>query len=188
MQQEKLKLMLNIALGRVKTKIYARQCLVKKISNREASILNNQIHLQGHRNAQVTYGLYYKDELVQLMSFSRTHYNRNLKSSADWEIIRGCPGSNNIVVGGVTRLLSHFIQDYLPNKIFSYCDFNKFDGKSYLAAGMHFVGYTGPDMKWVMPDYSVISRNPKRHAELKEKAIAQIFGAGNKKFELILKK
>lgn len=84
--------------------------------------------------------------------------------------------------------MSHFIRDYSPDKIFSYCDFNKFDGKSYLAAGMKFIGYTGPDMKWVMPDYSVINRSPKRHGELKETAIAQIFGAGSKKFELIVDK
>lgn len=75
--------MLNIALGRVKTKIYARQCIVRTITNKEAAVLNNQTHLQGHRNAQVTYGLYYKNELVQLMSFSRTRYNRNLKSNSD---------------------------------------------------------------------------------------------------------
>lgn len=143
----KIKMLLNIALGRVNTRIYARQCTVRQISNQEAAVLNNKIHLQGHRNAQVTYGLFYKNELVQLMSFSRTKYNRNLKEANAWEIIRGCPGSNNIVVGGVSRLLTHFIRDYKPTKIFSYCDFNKFDGKSYLAAGMYFTGYTGPDMK-----------------------------------------
>lgn len=179
--------MLNIALGRVKHKIYARQCSIKPITNKEAAELNNKIHLQGHRNAQVTYGLFYNNELVQLMSFSRTKYNRNLQTNADWEIIRGCPGSNNLVVGGVSKLLTHFIRDYHPNKIFSYCDFNKFDGKSYLAAGMSFIGYTGPDMKWVMPDYSVINRNPKKHKYLKDVAIAQIFGSGSKKFELVVK-
>lgn len=84
--------------------------------------------------------------------------------------------------------MSHFIRDYSPSRIFSYCDFNKFDGKSYIAAGMTLVGYTGPDMKWVMPDHSVVNRSPKRHAELKEVAIAQIFGAGSKKFELIVTK
>ena len=65
------------------------------------------------------------------MSFSKTKYNRNLGEN-EWEIIRGCPGSNNIVVGGVSKLFKHFIEDYKPNKVFSYCDFNKFDGKSYL--------------------------------------------------------
>ena len=184
--REKIKLMLNIALGKVSTRIYARKCNIRKISNAEARTLNDKIHLQGHRNAQVTYGLFYNNELVQLMSFSRTKYNRNLTDDNSWEIIRGCPGSNNIVVGGVSRLLKHFIADYHPSKIFSYCDFNKFNGKSYELAGMEFIGYSGPDMKWVLADGRVVNRQPKKHKELKDKAVAQIFGAGSKKYQLVL--
>ena len=29
--------------------------------------------------------------------------------------------------------------------IFSYCDFNKFDGHGYEAIGMKYIGNTGPD-------------------------------------------
>lgn len=184
--QRKLKLLLNIALGRISNRIYARQCDVRQISNKEARPFNEATHLQGHRNAQVTYGLFYGGSLVQLMSFSKTKYNKNLADN-EWEIIRGCPGSNNIVVGGVSKLLSHFIRDYAPAAIFSYCDFNKFDGKSYLAAGMQFVGYTGPDMKWLMQDGEVVNRRPQKHEELKSAAKAQIFGAGSKKFKLQLR-
>lgn len=181
-KKEKIIQRLNIAFHLNITKIYARQCEIKQISNQEAKILNEAIHLQGHRDAQVTYGLFYQNKLVQLMSFSKTKYNRNLTGDNDWEIIRGCPGSNNIVVGGVEKLFTHFIRDYNPNNIFSYCDFNKFDGKSYEAIGMKFIGYTEPEMKWIMPDGSVINRNPKKHAELKAKAKFQLFGAGSKKY------
>lgn len=182
--QQKIKMMLNIALGRCNNKIYARQCTIKQITNKEASVLNNQIHLQGHRNAQVTYGLFYEDKLVQLMSFSHTKYNKNLKSSDDWEIIRGCPGSNNIVIGGVSKLLKHFIRQHHPATIFSYCDFNKFNGKSYENAGMAFIGYTGPDMKWLLKNGQVVNRQPGKHTELKNAAKAKIYGAGSKKYKL----
>ena len=185
-QRKKIELMLNIALGRVTNKIYARQCDIRKISNQEAKSLNEQVHLQGHRNAQVTYGLFYKNKLVQLMSFSKTKYNRNLKDDNSWEIIRGCPGSNNIVVGGVSKLFTHFVREYSPTKVFSYCDFNKFDGKSYEALGMKFIGYTGPDMKWLLPNGAVVNRAPNKHAEYKKNAMAQIFGAGSKKYLLDL--
>ena len=181
-QKEKLKLMLNIALGRVKNRIYARQCEVRQISNKEAKELNKKVHLQGHRPAQVTYGLFYNNELVQLMSFSKTKYNHNLATDNSWEIIRGCPGSNNIVVGGVSKLFSHFIKDYAPDYVFSYCDFNKFDGSSYEQLGMQFIGYTGPDMKWLLTTGEVVNRCPSKHAELKIKAKARIFGAGSKKY------
>lgn len=179
---EKIKQLLNIALGKV-TKIYARNCEIREITNAEAKPFNEKTHIQGHRPAQVTYGLFYNGELTQLMSFSKTRYNRNLGEN-DWEIIRGCPGSNNIVIGGVSKLFSHFIRDYQPNRVFSYCDFNKFDGKSYLALGMTFIGYTGPNKWWILPDgCSVIERNPKRYQELKGNNT--IWGSGSMKFEWI---
>lgn len=177
-----IKSMLIIALGEVENKIYARNCIIRKITNIEARDFNNKNHLQGHRNAQVTYGLFYNDRLVQLMSFSKTKYNRNLRDDNSWEIIRGCPGSNNVVVGGVSKLFKKFIKDYCPDKIFSYCDFNKFDGKGYIAIGMQFIGYTGPDMKWVLYDRSVVNRRPSKHAELKSSSMAQIYGSGSKKY------
>ena len=179
--KDKIIQLLKIALGIAENKIYARKCEIREITNQEAKILNDKVHLQGHRNAQVTYGLYYHGELVQLMSFSRTHYNRNLKGDNSWEIIRGCPGSNNIVVGGVSKLFSRFIRDYDPDEVFSYCDFNKFDGKSYEAIGMKFVGYTGPDKTYLI-DGVAYKRNPSKYKEYKEKAEAVIWGAGSKKY------
>lgn len=181
-KKEKIKLLLNNALSRNKNRIYARQCVVKKITNKEAKVLNEAVHLQGHRDAAVTYGLFYKNELVQLMSFSRTKYNLNLKDNTSWEIIRGCPGSNNTVIGGVSKLFKHFIDEYKPSSVFSYCDFNKFDGKSYEELGMTFIGYTAPDMKWLLKSGQVVNRKPSKHAELKAISIAQIFGAGSKKY------
>lgn len=181
-QQELIKTMIKLFLGKVDRKIYARKCEIKEITNKEAKTFNELNHLQGHRAAQVTYGLYYRGELVQLMSFSKTRYNRNLSGESDWEIIRGCPGSLNLVVGGVSKLLSHFIKEYKPSKLFSYCDFNKFTGVGYEKAGMKFIGYTGPDMKWILNNSEVCNRNPTKHKELKEKSVSQIYGAGSKKY------
>lgn len=50
------------------------------------------------------------------------------------------------IVGGLSKLFKHFIQDNNPATIFSYCDFNKFDGRGYAALKMQPVGYTGPNM------------------------------------------
>ena len=165
---------INIAIGNIKSKIYARNCIVKTITNKEAKNFNNNNHLQGHRNAQVTYGLFYKDKLVQLMSFS-------MNKRYGWEIIRGCPGSNNIVVGGVSKLFKHFIKEYNPDTVFSYCDFNKFNGVGYEKLGMKFIGYTGPDKRYII-NGKVYNRQPKRYKEFKENAEAVIWGAGSKKY------
>ena len=173
--------LLRIALGCPSRVIYARQCEVREIDDHTAAELNNKVHLQGHRRAQLTYGLYYHDELVQLMSFSQTRYNRNLKNPGEWEIIRGCPGSNNIVVGGVSKLFAHFVRAQHPSKVFSYCDLNKFNGASYEALGMRSIGDTGPNKVWII-DGQGIPRNPSRYKEYKEKAEAIMWGAGSRKF------
>ena len=173
--------LINLVLGHIPNRIYARKCTVKEIANKEAKPFNESNHLQGHRNAQVTLGLFYGNELVQLMSFSRTKYNRNLKDDGSWEIIRGCPGSNNLVVGGVSKLFTEFRRRYHPKTVFSYCDFNKFDGAGYRKMGMEFIGYTGPDFVWLLNDRTA-TRNPSRHSELKEQAYAKIWRAGSEKF------
>lgn len=180
--QQKIKQLLRIACGQVRDKIYARKCEIKIITNKEAKPFNELTHLQGHRNAQVTYGLFYKGELVQLMSFSKVRYNKNtIEGSNNWEIIRGCPGSNNIVIGGVSRLFSHFIKDYNPDNVFSYCDFNKFNGKSYEELGMKFVGYTGYDLKYIICG-KVYNRQHRNYKNIKDKIDARIYGSGSKKY------
>lgn len=156
---------------------------VKQITNTEAKPFNELNHLQGHRNAQVTYGLFYHNKLVQLMSFSRTKYNRNLRGDNDWEIIRGCPGSLNLVVGGVSKLFRHFVKDYNPSTVFSYCDFNKFTGVSYEKLGMHFIGYTGSDKHYII-DGKVFNRNPSKYKEYNKNKEGVIWGAGSKKYEM----
>jgi hypothetical protein len=135
--------------------------------------------LQGHRNASITYGLFYSDELVQLMSFSKTANAK--RNGAEWEIIRGCPGSNNIVIGGVSKLFRHFIKTHSPKSVFSYCDFNKFNGNSYEQLGMKFIGYTGPDKYWIIND-RMIPRSPTKYQELKKEAQGVLWGAGSKKY------
>ena len=173
-KQNKIFSLLRIALGILNTRIYARECVIKTITNQEAKPFNDANHLQGHRNAKVTYGLFYQGELVQLMSFG---YNKKY----EWEIIRGCPASNNIVVGGVSKLFCHFIKDYNPKEVFSYCDFNKFDGTGYEAIGMKMIGYTGPDKNYIINGL-VFHRSPTKYKEYKEAADALLWGAGSKKY------
>ena len=176
-QQEKIKQLLRIACGKVNERIYARNCDVRIITNKEARILNDKVHLQNHRNAKVTYGLFYNNKLVQLMSFSK----RKKGLDTDWEIIRGCPGSNNIVIGGVSKLFKHFVKDYNPTSVFSYCDFNKFNGKSYEELGMKFIGNTGPDLSYII-NGQIYKRQYSNYKNIKDKVDYRIWGAGSKKY------
>ena len=186
---EKIKMLLITAIGNPK-KIMSRKCEVRQITNQEAKLLNEKFHMMGHRNAKVTYGLFYNDTLAEIMSFSVSKWNRNIKDNNSWEIIRGCQGSINsfqldndpdnlyFVAGGPSRLMKHFIRDYDPNLIFSYCDAGLFNGKSYLASGMKFAGNTGETKWWLLPDIDpntnkpglIIPRNPSRYKELRDRS------------------
>ena len=183
-KKNKIISIIKSATQQITERIFARKCDVREITNREAREFNNNNHLMGHRNATITYGLFLDNELIQLMSFSKSKYNKNLSEGNNWEIIRSCQKLNCVVVGGVSKLFTHFIKTNSPSSVFSYCDFNKFDGGGYELLGMEFSGYTGPDMSWVLrfsPDV-VVPRNPSKNHELREQAIAQIWGAGSKKY------
>lgn len=180
----KRKIVLSIvrcALGKIKNKIYARNCKIKKISNGVARVFLEENHLHGHRNASVTYGLYNNDRLVFVMSFSRSKHS-NSCGEDDWEIIRECPLIDTVVVGGASKVLKEFRKEYLPKSMFSYCDFNKFNGSGYSALGMKCIGMTVPDLWWLMPNGDVYPRSPHKNKEMQEKSLSSIHGAGNLRF------
>ncbi len=172
--REIIKSLLKVAFGIYDRKIYARQCEVKVLANKDVTEFVNNNHIQKHRNAKFTYGLFFNGELVQMMSFSKNN-------KYQWEIIRSCSDLSTLVVGGSSKLFQHFINDHNPDTIFTYCDFNKFSGTSYEKLGMEYMGLTQPDMKWVM-DGVVYNRTPNKNSYFKENADYQLFGSGSKKY------
>lgn len=183
---DKVKSLINVSIG-LANKIYARKCIVKEISNKEANDFCDINHLQNHRSAQISFGLFYDDELIQVMTFSKSRYNKNLKNENSYEIVRSCSKLNTVVVGGLNRLLKSFIEKYNPTDIFSYCDFNKFDGKGYEKLGMTFIGYTTPDLTYIINGLPV-KRNPSKYKEHEKMSDFKIYGAGSKKYSLHLSK
>ena len=180
-KQRKLKSIIATACGKVSNIIPARKCQIQPVANTNAKSFIDTNHLQGYRSANITYGLYYNDELVELMSFSKTKYNRNLIDENSREIIRSCTRLNTIVIGGTAKIFRHFIRDNNPEFIFSYCDFNKFSGKSYETIGMQYAGITQPDVKYII-DRKVVNRNPSKNSEQQSKKQATIYGAGSLKY------
>lgn len=180
LNKRKIQQLLSKALG-MSDKIYAHECSIKVISNEEAKTLNNLVHLQNHCDATITYGLFFKGKLVQLMSFAKTEFNKNLKSKNNWEIIRVCSNSNIVVINGMHKLFTHFIKEINPDTIHVYCDYNKFIGSSYEKLGMKFIGFTGPNKWWVI-NRQLVPLNPSKYLEHKNMATDIVWGAGSKKF------
>jgi hypothetical protein len=99
-------------------KIGARQCVIKTPSNIEVNRFLNENHLQGFANSKVKYGLYYKDELVSLMTFIQSRYDKTY----DWELSRFCNKKNISVIGSFSKLLNHFKKKNQNQTIVSYAN------------------------------------------------------------------
>ena len=123
----------------LKPKIFARQCEVKEVSSFEERTFNILNHFQNHANSSVCLGLYFNNELVQLMSFAEPRFNKKYQ----YELLRLTNGNFN-VVGGASKLFHHFVTKYNPTSIISYCNKRLFTGNVYHKLNMTHIHTTSP--------------------------------------------
>lgn len=128
-----------------KIKIYARKCKIKEVSKKECDEFLNLYHLQNTcRGQKIKIGLYYNNELVQIMTFGNPRYNKTY----EWELLRLCSHKDYMIIGGANKLFKYFILMYTPSNIISYCDFSKFSGKVYETLGMKYIKLSSPNKLW----------------------------------------
>ena len=128
-----------------KSVIYARQCDIRKIDPAVASEFEIRNHLQGPcRGQSVCYGLYHRDALVSVMTFGVPRYNL----AYQYELLRLCTLRRYVVVGGADRMFKHFIEEYHPKSIISYCDRSKFSGDVYVKLGFRHLRDNYPNIVW----------------------------------------
>lgn len=123
-------------------KIYARKCTVKEIGHNESKkFLDANHRQQGKANSSIQYGLFYNNELVQVMTFSKERFARN-REKDDYELLRLTSKRGFTVVGGASKLFKAFTtSNYNPVSVKTYADFSKGDGNSYLNLGMTYEGF-----------------------------------------------
>jgi len=118
-----VKSQIKAALNKIVNKIAGRSCIIKKITYKESIQFFIDNHIQGVIPSKITYGLFYNGELVQAMSFSRERKILESKSREDcWELLRFATKVETIVIGGASKIFSHFIKEHNPLEIISYCD------------------------------------------------------------------
>jgi hypothetical protein len=123
--------LLSRLFGINQTKIMARKCVIKELKNYECKEFLDDNHLQGYTSASVNVGLFYNNDLVQLLTFKHARYNKNI----EWEIIRQINKKGTQIIGGLQKLWSYFLKIYEPVSVVSYCDRRWFLGESYLKLG-----------------------------------------------------
>lgn len=134
-------------LNKVPNHVGARQCILRQISQKDAKRFEDLYHLQGQVHSQpYCFGLFYKDTLVQVMTFGKTRHGRRANTN-EYELLRMCTHKDYEVYGGFAKLFTHFIKTYKPEKIISYCDLSKFTGSVYQKLGFVYQ-YTTIGKHW----------------------------------------
>lgn len=149
-KQNIVKSRLKHIIGVVDQKIYARKCTLKEISPTVASKFCTDNHIQGAGRSNIRYGLYFNEELVSVMTFTKTNISRKIKDT--WEINRFCNKIDYVVVGGASKLFKHFIKTVDPETVISYSDNRWSSGDLYMTLNFTFAGATPPNYWYFLPN------------------------------------
>jgi len=128
-----------------KETIGARKCEIKEVSIEDTNTFLNQYHIQGSCQHQtIRLGLYYNNELVEIMTFGKPRYSK----ITEFELLRLCTIKTHTIVGGSSKLFNYFINNYNPKSIVSYCDLSKFTGDVYKQLGFKLKNKGVPTRHW----------------------------------------
>jgi hypothetical protein len=135
-------------------RIYARRCQIKEVNdNKLVREFLESNHIQGFVGSKVKLGLYFKDELVSLMTFGNLRKSLGYKSKgSSYELLRFCNKLGHSIIGGSSRLFKYFIDKNQPKEIISYSDNSKGIGNMYLKLGFNLESDTIPNYYWVVDE------------------------------------
>ena len=138
-------------LGVWDKKIYARSCKVGIVTKEDEKLFLNTNHIQGFVGSNISYGLYYNEELVSIMTFGKLRKSLGYDSKDGcYEMLRFCNKLNHNIIGGASKLFKHFIKNKKPKQVISYSDNRYFNGSLYDKLGFEFVGDTKPNYFYVI--------------------------------------
>lgn len=187
---------INNLLGK-SNRIWARLCQVKEVSFNDTKLFLDENHIQGFVVSKYNIGLYYKDELVSLMTFGSLRRSLGqMKIDGNYELLRFCSKLNFSVIGGASKLFKYFKIKYRPTLVISYADRCWSNGNLYKRLGFRLDSITQPNYYYVVnglrenrfnyrKDILVKEGYSKEKTEFEimlERGINKIYDSGNLKF------
>lgn len=121
--------------------VYGRSCSIKQLSTPEAQVFFTDTHIQGFAAGTVYFGLEHDGKLVAAMSFCKSRFNNQY----EWELLRYSSAVGVRVVGGASKLFTHFMRAHLPASVISYCDLRWGTGNLYRALGFNEIKVSPPN-------------------------------------------
>ncbi|MEA3450789.1 MAG: hypothetical protein U9Q83_02680, partial [Bacteroidota bacterium] len=141
-------------LGQFKKRIYGRKTEVKVIPSKRTNEFLEANHLQGKDTSSIKLGLFYDDELVSVMTFGKSRYNKNYQ----YEMHRFCNKLDHQIIGGASKLWKHFINCYKPKSVITYADRRYSDGTFYEKIGFYKLRESAPNHFYFKGSSGLMSR------------------------------
>ena len=123
--------------------IYARKCVAREVPSSDTKQFLDENHLQGFIKARVNIGLFFEDQMVACMSFSKPRFSKEY----DWELMRFAVKSGFKIPGAAGKLFSYFLRNY-EGSIITYSDASKMTGNVYRALGFKEHEKSSPSYVW----------------------------------------
>lgn len=169
---------LKAKLGIFDKEIWARKTVIKEVSIQDSRKFLNENHLQGYCNAKYRYGLYYDNELVQIMTFGYSRFKKG-----EIELLRFCTKGGVKVPGGASKLLTAFLKNHPEiETIISYANCDISTGHIYKYLGFKYV-HTTDNWSWLYKGVRINRFNSIRK-KANELELPKCYSAGTMKFVL----
>ncbi|SDF75716.1 hypothetical protein SAMN05421827_101433 [Pedobacter terrae] len=160
------------------SRIHGRKTRIAKITKPVADTFLIENHLQGTVSSRYKIGLFEKDQLVAVATFSalrKMNHTENYKSA---ELIRFAVKAGYSITGGLSKLISFFAVTYQPNDLMTYADRDWSAGEAYIKLGFMQTAVLEPQIY-------VLDENLTRQLKKADEAFAQeVFNTGSLKFIL----
>lgn len=153
-KEDILKSLISSALGIYEKRIFARKCEVRTTKSSDIRAFLEENHMQGYVGSSDVVGLYYNDELVQVLTFGKNRFKKN-----EVELLRMCTKKNTQVIGGFSKLLKHQSHD----KFVSYVDLSKYNAQGYLENGFNLLSQSGANYKYCKDNITLNRISAQKH-------------------------
>ena len=146
-------------LGIYEKTIRASKCKIVNIDTKTEKQFLDSYHFQGNSRSSVKYGLEFNCELVAVMTFGKSRFNKKY----EWELIRLCNKPGIKIHGGASKLFNHFIKTMNPNSVISYCDISKFTGNVYKNIGFKYLHTSVPNYVYIKSNITLSRYQAQKH-------------------------
>ena len=192
-REQQIKGFLKSVLHKNSRTIFARKCTVRSITKAEGRDFFNLYHIQGAPNlGEYFAGLFYKDELLGVMSFGKHH-----RDTTKFVLDRLCFKEDVNVTGGSSKLFKFLLKESGIIELVSWSDNRWSCGAVYKALGFELDTELGPDYSYVteharsskQSQCKKVVKCPAEKTELQwanERGLYRIWDCGKKRWKYLV--